>query len=136
MDQIDQTPKKSQAIPPWVLVVIAIIGVGLLIAFLSNPEGFKRTMAGESQFTIRLSGTPGLKFTGVYATTLGNGSSTSQSVEGILPAEYMVTAKAVSITFSKEAVKGILHADILKDNVVVKSTETSVEYGNVTIVTD
>jgi hypothetical protein len=136
MDQTDQEPKKSQAIPPWILIVVAIIGIGLLVAYLSNPEGVKRTLAGESQFTIRLSGTPGLKFNGVYAATLSNGSSTSQSVEGIIPTEYTVTAKVVSITFSKEAVRGTLHVDILKENSVIKSAETSTNYGNVMIVTD
>lgn len=136
MNQMDPEPKKSQAIPPWILVVGAIIGILVLIAYLSNPEGVKRIFSGESQFTIRVTGTSGLKFNGVYATTLGNGSSTSQSVEGIVPTEYVVTAKVVSISFSKEAGKGVLHVDILKDNTVVKYTETSTEYGNVTIITD
>jgi len=136
MDQINQESKKSPAIPPWVLVVIGIIGVLLLIAFLSNPEGFMRQVKNESQFTIKLTGTPGLKFNGVYAATLDNGSTTTQSVEGVLPTQYSVIAKVVSVSFQKETTKGILHVDILKENTVVKSAETSAEYGVAAIVTD
>ena len=136
MDQINQEQKKSMAIPPWVLVVIGIIGVLLLIAFLSNPEGFMKQIKNESQFTIKLTGTSGLKFNGVYAATLDNGSTTTQSVEGVLPTQYSVIAKVVSVSFQKETTKGTLRVDILKENTIIKSSETSATYGNVMIVTE
>ena len=107
----------------------------ILIAFLSNPEGVSRAVKGESQFTIKVTGTDGLAFNGSYMTMFSDGSSKSQTIEGKIPTQYAVECKIVSACFQKQTIKGLLRIDILKDNEVISWSEASAEYGIVTVAT-
>lgn len=89
----------------------------------------------ESKFTIKVSGTSGLKFSGSYMTVRAGGASTSKSVEGTVPAEYNLRGIIVSCTFQKQSEKGNLRVDIFKDGTGVSQSETSAPYGVVSVAT-
>ena len=54
-----------------------------------------------SDFTVQVTGTSGLKFIGDYMTATTSGGSTSKSVEGTVPATYTVSGSIVSVVFQK-----------------------------------
>ena len=87
------------------------------------------------KFEIRIAGTEGKPFSGSYM-VLVNGSSTSHSVEGIIPQSYIVPdATMVSVAFQKKSTDGTLRVTILRDGESVKTDSTTAEYGMVTIAT-
>jgi hypothetical protein len=83
----------------------------------------------ESNFTIKVSGTSGLEFSGHYMTVTAGGVSTLKSVEGKVPDQYSVRGSIVSCTFQKKTKRGILSIQIIKDGKVVSASETNVAYG-------
>lgn len=89
----------------------------------------------KSNFTIRVSGTTALKFSGSYMTVTAGGSSTSKSVEGTVPAEYNVSGSIVSCSFQKQSEGGNLKVEIIKGGKVVSESETSAAYGVVSAAT-
>ena len=91
---------------------------------------------GESDFTIKVSGTSGLEFSGSYMVVASGGQSTSKSVDGIVPAQYTVRGEIVSCSFQKQTEFGILRIEILKGSKVVSQSETSAAYGVVSAATD
>jgi hypothetical protein len=88
-----------------------------------------------SEFTIRVSGTSGLKFSGSYMGVTAGGTSTSRSVDGIVPEEYSVEGTIVSCTFQKQSESGRLRVEIIKGGKVVSQSETSAAYGVVSAAT-
>jgi tetratricopeptide (TPR) repeat protein len=82
-----------------------------------------------SNFTIRVSGTSGLKFSGSYLTVTVDGGSISKSVDGFVPAEYNVSGISVSCSFQKKTEEGNLNLEIIKNGMVISQTETSSAYG-------
>ena len=80
--------------------------------------------AGDAAFTLRVSGTPGTKFDGLYLV-----QSPSQSegfpVNGVVPAEYKATTETLSVRLRKLSDTGALKVEILKAGLVVASSETS-----------
>ena len=71
---------------------MAVFGVGLFV-WAQLP----------TQFTIAVTGQPGLAFTGVIK---ANGSVTS--VSGVVPMKYVVTGRAVDCRFEKQQAGGVL----------------------------
>ncbi len=85
----------------------------------------------ESNFTIQVSGTSGLEFSGHYMTVTAGRISTSKMVEGKVPDQYSVSGDIVSCTFQKKTERGILSVQIIKDGKAVSASETSVAHGSV-----
>jgi hypothetical protein len=90
----------------------------------------------DTDYTIRLSGTPGLAYTGGYTTVRAGGGVISQSVEGVVPFEHSARGSIVSVTFQKEATSGRLKIEIIKDGTVAAESETAAEYGVVAVFAD
>jgi hypothetical protein len=88
-----------------------------------------------SDFVVRLSGMPGLKYSGSYMTVTASGNSKSLSVDGYAPPEYRVSGSIVSTTFQKQAKGGQLSVEIVKGGQVVSQSETSAAYGVVAVAT-
>lgn len=82
-----------------------------------------------SDFTIRVTGTPGTTFTGTYMAMQADGTSNSHSVEGTTPTEYTVKANTVSVVFQKKAEAGTLRVEVLKGGQVVSESETTAAFG-------
>ena len=104
----------------------------LLIVLIT---GCGKTALTEAEYTIRIAGTDGLKFSGSYMQVGSSGSSESQSIEGTVPAEYTIKGAIASVVFQKKERNGTLRVEIVRDGKVVKSAETSAEYGVVSIAT-
>ncbi len=85
----------------------------------------------ESNFTINVSGTSGLEFSGHYMTVTAGRISTWEIVGGKVPDQYSVSGNIVSCTFRKKTERGILNVQIVKDGKIVWTSETSVAYGSV-----
>ena len=88
-----------------------------------------------SDFTVQVTGTSGLKFIGDYMTATTSGGSTSKSVEGTVPATYTVSGSIVSVVFQKQSEGGLLKVAILKGGKVVSQSETTATYGVVSVAT-
>jgi hypothetical protein len=109
--------------------ILIMLILGALIFLLTGCDG-------ESTFVIRVSGTTGLEFSGNYLVYTSNGQSTSKSVDGTVPTEYTVKGTIVSVVFQKQTEEGTLKVEILKDNQVIASSETTAAYGVVSVATE
>jgi hypothetical protein len=107
------------------LISITIIFIVFLAVAFSGCAG-----NGDSDFTIRVSGSEGVIFTGGYNVTTSAGSSISKIIMAdIVPGEIMVRGNNVSVTFQKQYENGTLKVEILKNGRVVSQSETSAAYG-------
>ena len=82
-----------------------------------------------------LTGSDSVKFSGNYMTLTASGSSTSQSVEGTVPATYKTTGSIVSCEFQNQGEYGWLDVTITKDGAWVAQATTSAAYGIVSAAT-
>jgi hypothetical protein len=116
-------------------LILSVLVLGIIAFLLTGCDG-------NSVFTIKVSGTSGLEFSGSYLVITSNGQSTSESVAGTVPAEYSVTGttrtrvSVVSVEFQKKTEEGTLKVEILKDNEVIVSSETAAPYGVVSVATE
>ena len=106
----------------------------LLIAVLSLVVGGCAGI-GDSDFTIKVSGTSGLKFSGNYMVVTSGGGSTSKSVDGTVPAQYTIRGNIVSCVFQKQSEYGTLRVEIVKGGKIVSQSETLAAYGVVSVAT-
>jgi len=119
--------------------IIKFFGFGLLllfgyVMFIAPNHGGKGLL--ESDFTVEISGTSGLRYSGSYMVTSTTGKSASKSVEGKVPGQYNVTGNIVSVSFQKKSESGSLKVQILKGGNVVAETETSAAYGVASVATN
>jgi hypothetical protein len=83
----------------------------------------------DMDFSIKVSGDSGAKFSGSYDVTTTEGKSENKSVDGTVPVEYNVKGNIVSVSFQKKAETGNLKVEILQEGKVVAQGETSAAYG-------
>lgn len=107
------------------LLYIAIISIPLISGC---GESLKLI---ESDYLIKVTGTPGVNFKGNY--TLPGTSIKPMQVNGTVPAEYKGKGITVVCVFRKTDAKGTLKVEIIKDKTVVDSSETSEPFGVVTM---
>jgi hypothetical protein len=137
--------------------VFALILVILLLACLAGcsspavsipeePAPIAAPVEDVHDFVIEVTGNKGNKFSGSYMTVMADGSSTSHSVEGIVPADYVVIGTVptvkyttrgsiVSCFFQQKGEIGALIVIISKDGYQVAMESTNAAYGVVTIAT-
>jgi hypothetical protein len=120
--------------------IIKLFGLGLLCMFIYvtfiADSGDKIGGIVSSDFTIKVSGTAGLNFSGTYMVTAPTGKSVSKSVDGVVPAQYKITGSIVSLSFQKKAESGILKVEIIRGGRVVAETQTSAAYGVASVATN
>ncbi len=104
----------------------------LLLAGLFAYSGCS-TGSVESNFTIKVSGTSGLEFSGYYMTVTDGHISTWKLVEGKVPDQYSVSGNIVSCTIRKKTERGTLSVQIVKDGKIVSVSETALDYGSVNL---
>lgn len=107
------------------LLYIAIISIPLISGC---GESLKLI---ESDYIIKVTGTPGVNFKGTY-TMPGTSIKPVQS-NGTVPAEYNGKGITVVCVFRKTDAKGTLKVEIVKDKTVVDSSETSEPFGVVSM---
>ncbi len=97
-------------------------------ATTSSPKG------NASDFFIKVTGTDGAEFSGVYTTVIANGKFVPNSVYGTVPTEYPIDGDIKSVSFQKKGKSGTLKFEIYKGNKVVAESETEAAYGMVSAV--
>ncbi len=108
-------------------------GLGLLLFVACLLTGC--SVASDSVFTVKISGTGGLRFSGTYMTITSGGESSSATVEGTVPAQYTTQGQIVSCVFQKQSEFGTLRIEVVKEGKVVSQSETSAAYGAVSVAT-
>jgi len=78
----------------------------------------------EKEYVIKITGTPGLKFSGCYGNLEGD-----QSVDGTVPMKYTVRGEIVSAVFQKKERDGTLTVELIRDGKVIVSRSTTAEFG-------
>ena len=140
--QIIKAAKKGNHVPAW-LVIVVFICLGFFIWFIisggSSTKGSAplKSASGifSSDYTVNVSGTSGLGFSGAYMVVNAAGESESKSVDGIVPQSYQLRGSIVSVTFQKQSESGSLQVQILKNGRVVAASDTSAAYGVVSAAT-
>ena len=96
------------------LVIWAFTCVVLALAL--THSGGTAAVAGpiSTTFTVRITGTVGLKFTAHVLTMTITGKSSSRSEEGTVPKEYTVKGRTVSVAAQKQAEAGHLKVEVLE----------------------
>lgn len=132
--------RKEKQVPVW-LVLVTFLCLGVLIWFMASsgnsPFGSSpSTSIFSSDYTVNVSGTPGLGFSGSYMVVTASGKSESKSVDGKVPQSYQLSGSIVSVSFQKQSESGVLEVQILKDGRVISASDTSAAYGLVTAATN
>jgi hypothetical protein len=104
-----------------------LIAVILLLAMLSLL--FIGCIEPNSEYTINVTGSDGLEFSGSYMVVSTNGASKYEPVDATVPATYKFMGNVVTIDFQKKVTGGTLKVEIIKNGNVVNTSETTAEYG-------
>ena len=113
------------------LVIVGVLMVNSLGASLGGGGFAGDTPSGgaTNSVVLRISGTPGVQFSGNYTTPQG-----SQEISGTLgtaPTDYKLGGEGVAgmnvitVNVQKHETYGTLKVEILKDGLVVQSAETN-----------
>lgn len=114
--------------------------VSFYIKFLSASAVFMMLIfscgnsgSGTGKYKIVLSGSDKLRYSGFYKTISPSGTIKSNTVEGVLPAEYFVEdCKSLVCSFSKEADRGELIMVIQDESGnEIQNEKTSMPYGSI-----
>lgn len=106
--------------------------IGIPLFFVGCADGLKGM---GSNFTIKVSGTPGLNFKGHYAISATVSNPNLQNVAGTLPTQYEGKGLMALCLFRKTAPAGSLKVEILKGEKLVAQGETLIPYGVVSLKT-
>ena len=108
------------------------------IVFLLLVLSCGNSDTGASKFKIVLNGTDKLRYTGFYKTISPSGTVISNTVQGVLPAEYFITdCKSLVCSFQMESDRGELKMSVLDENGnELKNESTTMSYGTVQLTTD
>ncbi|MDQ5987807.1 MAG: hypothetical protein CSYNP_03553 [Syntrophus sp. SKADARSKE-3] len=87
----------------------------------------------ESDYTIKVTGSENLKFSGHYTFVGTGGVPKPINVEGTLSGEYKGKGMAAVCVFRKKAAEGTLKVDILKADKVVSTAETTQPFGIISL---
>src|SRR5215208_4997112 len=112
------------------LIIVGVLMVNSMGASLGGGFGGATPPGGATNsFVLRISGTPGVQFSGKYTTPQG-----SQDISGTLgtaPTDYKLGGadvagmSIVTANVQKQGTYGSLKVEILKDGQVVQSAETN-----------
>lgn len=101
--------------------VFVILTVFVLLVFLTGCFGGLTN----SFFTINVSGTEGVTFSGYYRVTKNTGETIIKEIKGTVPFEVDVKGYFVLCKVKKEGGKGTLKLELLKFGNSVSSDETT-----------
>jgi len=87
----------------------------------------------ETSYTIKVTGSEKLKFSGHYSFVGTAGMPKPTNVEEVVPVEYNGKGVAAVCVFRKTTAEGALKVEILKDEKVVSSSETAQPFGVITL---
>lgn len=122
-------------------VIPCILLSALPLAACDSGQGGSFTSAAklvagvESDFMIKVTGTPGTKFSGGYLLMKPDGSSTQKTVDGKVPAEFALRGSMVSTSFQKQAQNGQLVVVVLRNGQEASRSDTDAAFGVVSVAT-
>ncbi|MFA5366796.1 MAG: B-box zinc finger protein [Dehalococcoidia bacterium] len=122
--------------PLWIKIagaVVVIVVIALVVTFTVGNNQELATNHELTAYQISVSGTQGVAFSGSFLITDSNGSTVSQTVDGIIPQTYTLTGSAVSVELQKKGDSGILDVQILRDSTVVGQGDTTEAFGIVNL---
>ena len=92
----------------------------------------------KTSYTIKVFGNDGLAFAGNFGGITPEGGTVTQSVEGVLPVEYIVKGTRDTIifcSFVKRSEIGTLNVQIFKGGQLLAQSGTTDPFGSVTLAT-
>ena len=111
------------------LIFVALLMVNSLGGSLTGGlMGDSRPAGGAGSLVLRISGTPGVQFTGDYTTP--QGTQNFSGTLGTTPTDYEVRGEGiaglnvVTVNVQKQGMGGTLKVEILQNGQVVQSAET------------
>ena len=112
------------------LVIVGVLMVNSLGASLGGGLGSDAPPVGATNSVVlRISGTPGVQFSGNYTTPQGSqdisGTLGAVSTDYKLGGEGIAGMSVVTVNLQKHETYGTLKVEILKDGQVVQSAETN-----------
>ena len=119
------------------LIIVALLMVNQLGSLSGGLAGDAPAGGTTGSLVLRISGTPGVEFSGDYTTPQG-----SQSFSGTLgtsPTDYELGGEGaaglslVTVNVQKQGMGGTLKVEILKDGQVVKTAETTATNNTVSL---
>ena len=112
------------------LIIVAVLMVNSLEGSLSGGlAGDAPTGGNPGSLVLRISGTPGVEFSGNYTTP--QGSRNISGTLGTTPTDYELGGEAIggvnviSVNVQKQGTYGTLKVEALKNGQVIQSAETS-----------
>jgi hypothetical protein len=121
------------------LIFVAFLMVNSLSgSLLGGSLGDAPSGGAADSLVLRMSGTPGVKFSGNYTTP--QGSQTFSGALGTTPTDYelggedVAGLKVVTANVQKQGTTGTLKVEILKNGQVVQSGETNAANNTVSLV--
>ncbi len=112
----------KKALPIFCTCIILVSGCGFF-----QGEG--------SDFTIKITSTDGLIFSGHYAIVVGDSLPAPINVRGTMSTEYKGKGVIAVCFFRKLTERGSLKVEIVNDGKVVSESETNAPYGFVSMKT-
>ena len=129
------------------LGLISVLGALIFVAFLmvnslgrspaGNPAGDAPSGGAADSLVLRISGTPGVQFSGNYTTP--QGSQNFSGTLGTTPTEYnlggegIAGVNVITANVQKQETYGTLRVEILENGQVVQSAETSATNNTVSV---
>ena len=119
------------------LIIVALLMVNQLGSLSGGLAGDAPAGGTTGSLVLRISGTPGVEFSGDYTTPQG-----SQSFSGTLsttPTDYELGGEGVAglslvtVNVQRQGMGGTLKVEILKDGQVVKTAETTATNNTVSL---
>ena len=107
----------------------------ILFLCLLSLTGCDLSKDASSDFIIKVCGTEGLKFSGHYSIVGAKTLPEPIDTHGVIPMEYSGKGAIALCSFRKLTEEGSLKIEILKNNMVISESETSLPYGFVSLKT-
>ncbi len=102
----------------------------MLLLFFGCSDGLKDM---ETSFTIKVTGSEQLKFSGHYTIVRTTNLQKPVHVDAIVPMEFKGKGIAAACMFRKVTAEGTLKVEILKDGKVISQVETAQPFGIVSL---
>ncbi len=87
----------------------------------------------ESSYTVKITGSQSLKFSGHYSFVGIGGIPKPVNVESVVPVEFTGKGMAAVCVFRKTAAEGTLKVEILKNGKIVSASETTQPFGLISL---
>ena len=120
------------------LIIVAVLMVNSLEGSLSGGlAGDAPTGGNPGSLVLRISGTPGVEFSGNYTTP--QGSRNISGTLGTIPTDYELGGEAIggvnviSVNVQKQGTYGTLKVEALKNGQVIQSAETTATSNSVSL---